>query len=81
MKISLEEVITQYTVLDEALVKLYATARGNWGHNLELKSVKSRHRRFDYLLHSYVRSTPMYKLNTLWKHIKNAFVFRRRERG
>ena len=79
MRVSLGDVITQYTVLDKELLNLYDADKSH--HDLELKSVKYRHHRFDDMLHSYVRSTPMYKLNTLWKHIKNAFVFRRRERG
>jgi len=81
MKINLEDVITQYAVLDKALLNLYATARGKWGHDIELKGVKSKHSRFDYALHSYVRSTLIFKLNTFWKRIKNAFMFRRRKRG
>jgi len=81
MGVSLKDVVTQYTVLDKALLDLYDTNKGKWGYDIELKSVKSRHRRFDYILHSYVRSTPMYKLNTFWKRIKNAFMFRRRKRG
>ena len=81
MKINLADVITQYAMLDKALLNLYDTSKGKWGHDIELKSVKSRHRRFDYILHSYVRSTPMYKLNTFWKRIKNAFMFRRGKRG
>ena len=81
MRVNLKDVVTQYTVLDRALLNLYDTAKGNWGHDLELKNVKSRHHRFDYLLHSYVRSTPIFKLNTFWKRIKNAFMFRRGERG
>ena len=81
MRSNLKDVTTQYTALDKALLNLYNTAKGKWGHDIELKSVKSKHRRFDYILHSYVRSTPMYKLNTFWKRIKNAFMFRRRKRG
>ncbi len=81
MKINLKDVITQYTALDRALLNLYDTAKGKLGHDLELKSVKSKHHRFNYLLHSYVRSTPIFKLNTFWKRIKNAAMFRRRERG
>ena len=81
MRVNLKDVITQYTVLDKALLNLYDTAKGKRGHDLELKNVKSQHQRFDYLLHYYVRSTPIFKLNTFWKRIKNAFMFRRGERG
>ena len=59
----------------------YKTYRDKEWLDLELKNVKSKHQRFDYLLHYYVRSTPIFKLNTFWKRIKNAFMFRRGERG
>ena len=47
MGVSLKDVVTQYTVLDKALLDLYDTNKGKWGYDIELKSVKSRHRRFE----------------------------------
>jgi hypothetical protein len=79
MRVSLGDVITQYTVLDKELLNLYDADKSR--HDLELKSVKYRHHRFDDMLHSYVRSTPMYKFHTLWKHTKNAIMPRCRKWG
>ena len=77
MRSNLENVITQYTVLDKALREWYDNEDSS---DDNARIINFEHTKLDGILHSYVRSTPIFKLNTFWKYTKNAFMFRRGKR-
>jgi hypothetical protein len=77
MRSNLENVITQYTVLDKALREWYDNEDPS---DDNARIINFEHTKLDNMLHSYVRSAPMYKFHTLWKYTKNAFMFRRGKR-